>query len=55
MNEMCFYHEHNPRQSLKITPVVGFMIHYGHPAPLVYFGGFLLSQALIGWPMRNLF
>ena len=42
-------------QSIKINPTVGFMIKYLLSLLLGYLSGFLLSKALIGWPLGNLF
>ena len=42
-------------QSLKINPIVGFMVNYLCPVLLVYLGGFLHSKPLIEWPLGNFF
>ena len=41
--------------TLKINPAIGFVANYLCLVTLGYLGGFLLSQALIGWPLGNLF
>ena len=51
MNQMFFYHGYDPMQILEVIPVVGFVVNYLHPLLLV--SGFLLSKALIGWPIEN--
>ena len=47
MNRMFFYHGHDPMQSLKMNPVVDFIVNYLRLVFLVYLGGFLFSKALI--------
>ena len=42
-------------QILEIDHIVGFVVSYLHPVPLVYLGGFLLSKALVGWLLEHLF
>ena len=55
MNEMFFYHKQNHMQSLETIPAVGLMVSYLCGGLLAYFGGFLFTNALIGWSLRNLF
>lgn len=42
-------------QSIKINPTLGFMIMYLLSLLLGYLSGFLLSKALTGRPLGNLF
>ena len=55
MNQMFFYHGHDPMQSLKMNPVVDFIVNYLHLVFLVYLGGFLFSKALIRWLSESYF
>ena len=55
MNQMFFYHRHDPMQSLKMNPVIDFMVNYLHLVFLVYLGGFLFSKALIRWFSESYF
>ena len=54
MNQMFFYHRHDPMLVLKINPVVGFVANYLCLVLLGYLSGFLLSKAVIGWLLGNL-
>ena len=42
-------------QILDIDQIVGFVVNCLHPVPLVYLGGFLLSEVLIGLLLEQLF
>ena len=55
MNQMFFYHRHDPMLVLKINPIVDFVANYLCLVLLGYRDGFLHSKALIGWLLGNLF
>ena len=55
MKQLFFCCGHSPMQILEINPVDGFLVNYLCSIFLVYFGEFLLSKALIGWTLENLF
>ena len=38
-----------------LNQIVGFVVNCLHPILLVYHGGFLPSEALIGWLLESLF
>ena len=48
MNQMFFYHRHDPMLVLKISPIVGLVVSYLCLVLLGYLSGFLQSKALIG-------
>ena len=52
-SNVFFYHKCNLMQSFKINSIVGFVVNYLYPVLFGYFGGFLLSKALTGWPLGN--
>ena len=54
INQVFFYHGHNPVLVLKTNPIVGCVASYLCLVLLDYLGG-LLSKVLIGWPLGNLF
>ena len=49
MNQMFFYHRHDPMLVLEISPIVEFVANY-LCLVLGYLGEFLYPKALIGWP-----
>ena len=53
MNQIFCYHGHDLMQI--VNQIVGFLVNYLHPVLLVYHGGFLPSEALIGWLLESLF
>ena len=53
INQMFFYHRHDPMLVLEINPIVEFVANYSCLV-LGYLGEFLYPKALIGWPWKNL-
>ena len=49
MNQMFFYHRHDPMLVLEINPIVGFVANY-LCLVLGCLGELLYSETLIGWP-----
>lgn len=43
----------NPIQFKKINPIFRLVVTYLCPVLLAYFGGFLTSKALTGWPLEK--
>lgn len=54
INQMFFYHRHDPMMIFKTNPVVGSVVSYLCMVLLSYLGGFL-SKDLNGQTLGNLF